>query len=147
MFNLGAMYGSGRGVPKNDAEALKWYRMAADKGSAEAQYTLGDIYEDGTGVMQDYAEAMRWYRLAAVQGHAGAQNNIGRFYADGLGVPKDNVKTLMWFTVALPGLRGEEAANAQTFRDELASGMRRPQVMQAEEMAMRCRDSGFVSCD
>ena len=35
-----------------------------------------------------------------------------RLYANGLGVPKDNVKVLMWYTVALPGLRGEEATNA-----------------------------------
>jgi len=27
---LGAMYDSGRGVPQDDAEAVKWYRLAAE---------------------------------------------------------------------------------------------------------------------
>ena len=111
------LYSSGRVAPKNDAEALKWYRRAADQGFTEAQYTLGNVYEDGTGVMQDYAEAMRWYRMAAAQGHAGAQNNLGRLYADGLGVPRDRVKVLMWYNIALPGLRGEEASSALAYRD------------------------------
>ena len=62
-------------------------------------------------------------------------------------MPKDNVKTLMWFNLALPGLRGEEAANAQTFRDEFSSGMTRQQVAQAEELTTRCRDLSFMACD
>ena len=28
--NLGALYVEGRGVPQNDAEAMKWYRLAAE---------------------------------------------------------------------------------------------------------------------
>ena len=31
-FNLGLMYDNGRGVPKDEAEAVKWYRKAADQG-------------------------------------------------------------------------------------------------------------------
>ena len=30
-FNLGSMYRKGEGVPENDAEAVKWYRKAADQ--------------------------------------------------------------------------------------------------------------------
>ena len=32
-FNLGSMYESGRGVPKDDTEAVAWYRKAADQGN------------------------------------------------------------------------------------------------------------------
>ena len=39
--NLGYMYDNGYGVPENDAEAIKWYRKAADQGHANAQYNLG----------------------------------------------------------------------------------------------------------
>jgi TPR repeat protein len=28
------MYAKGRGVPKDDAEAIRWYRNAADQGDA-----------------------------------------------------------------------------------------------------------------
>ena len=31
-FNLGVMYGEGQGVPRDYAEALKWFRLAAAQG-------------------------------------------------------------------------------------------------------------------
>jgi hypothetical protein len=40
-FYVGWMYANGRGVSKNDAEAAKWYRLAANQGIASAQYCLG----------------------------------------------------------------------------------------------------------
>ena len=50
-----------------------WYRLAAEKGDALAQFKLGLMYESGEGVPQDFAEAVRWYRLDAEQGSAAAQ--------------------------------------------------------------------------
>ncbi len=41
-FNLGVMYDNGMGVPKDDAEAAKWYRLAAEQGNAMALGT--EIY-------------------------------------------------------------------------------------------------------
>ena len=46
--NLGIMYDNGNGVPENDAEAVKWYRKAADQGNAKAQYNLGVMYAMAT---------------------------------------------------------------------------------------------------
>ena len=57
------------------AVALKWYRMAAEQGDADAQTDLGIMYDNGFGVPQDYAEALKWYRKAAEQGYA---DEIGR---------------------------------------------------------------------
>ena len=74
--NLGIMYEFGKGVAQDDAEAVKWYRLAAEQGDAHGQYSLGLMYELGRGVAQDYAEAMRWYRQAADQGYKPA---IGRY--------------------------------------------------------------------
>src|SRR5262250_1684755 len=74
---LGSAYYRGRGVPQNDSEAAKWFRLAADKGNAVARFTLGVMYGEGRGVPQDYAEAARWYRRAAEQGDAQAQYNLG----------------------------------------------------------------------
>jgi hypothetical protein len=51
---------NGRGVPQNNAEALKWLRLAAAQGDAEAQNNLGSMYGSGRGVPQDYAEALKW---------------------------------------------------------------------------------------
>ena len=61
---LGAMYGTGQGVPQDYAEARKWYRMAADQGNADAQNNLAVMYVKGEGVPQDYVEAHKWFNLA-----------------------------------------------------------------------------------
>lgn len=39
-FNLGLMYQYGMGVDASNQEAIRWYRMAADQGLAEAQTNL-----------------------------------------------------------------------------------------------------------
>ena len=88
-FNLGVMYDIGQGVLQDDAEAVRWYRLAAEQGDATAQYNLGNMYANGEGVLKDAAEAVRWYRLAAEQGDATAQFNLGVSYDNGEGVLKD----------------------------------------------------------
>jgi TPR repeat protein len=76
----------GEGVTRDYAEALKWYRKAAEQGEANAQSNLGVMYHEGEGTARDYAEAVKWWRKAAEQGHADAQNNLGVMYAAGSGV-------------------------------------------------------------
>ena len=39
--NLGAMYDNGEGVPEDDAEAVRWYRLAAEQGHACSQHQAG----------------------------------------------------------------------------------------------------------
>ena len=74
------MNAEGRGVAWDDAEAVRWYRLAAEQGDADAQYSLGNMNAEGRGVARDDAEAVRWYRLAAEQGYARAQNRLGAMY-------------------------------------------------------------------
>ena len=69
-YNLGVIYNNGEGVPKDDAEAVRWFQLAAEQGYAKAQFELGYKYRWGHGVPLDDAEAGRWLRLAAEQGHA-----------------------------------------------------------------------------
>jgi len=61
------MYGNGRGVVKDDKEAVKWYRLAAEQGNADVQSYLGVMYDNGRGVLQDDKETAKWYLLAAEQ--------------------------------------------------------------------------------
>ena len=70
--NLGVMYDNGEGVPEDDAEAVRWYRMAAEQGNASAQNNLGVMYANGEGVPENYVLAYAWLNLAAAQGHEGA---------------------------------------------------------------------------
>jgi uncharacterized protein len=39
----GYIYQYGQGVSRDDAEAVKWYRLAAAQGDAEAQSSLGNM--------------------------------------------------------------------------------------------------------
>lgn len=79
-WQLGNCYADGRGVPKDDREAVKWYRLAAKQGEAEAQFYLGNCYVHGWGVPKDDRRAKKWFRRAAAQGHTEAsqmlQNSI-----------------------------------------------------------------------
>ena len=97
---IGWMYVNGEGVNQNDAEAVKWYRLAADQGDAWAQNKLGWMYENGEGVIQDDAEAVKWYRLAADQGNVDAQHNLGWMYDNGKGVVQDAVEAVKWYRLA-----------------------------------------------
>jgi hypothetical protein len=63
------MFAQGRGVAQNDVEAARWFRKAAVRGDAGAQYNLGNMFDQGRGVAQSEVEAARWYRKAADQGH------------------------------------------------------------------------------
>ena len=70
------MYFIGQGVSQDYKESVKWYRLSAEQGDAEAQFNLGLMYSEGQGVPQDDKEAVKWYRLAAEQGDADAREII-----------------------------------------------------------------------
>ena len=91
------MYAEGLGVPQDAAEAVAWYRRAAEQGDATAQSNLGAMYAEGLGVPQDAAEAVAWYRRAAEQGDARAQYNLGGMCREGRGVPQDAAGAVAWY--------------------------------------------------
>lgn len=64
-FQLGIIYGWGKGVPRDDREAAKWYRKAAKWGHPIALLNLGHMYGKGQGVPQDYVQAYKWFNIIA----------------------------------------------------------------------------------
>ena len=81
-YNLGVMYNVGRGVPEDDVEAVKWYRISARAGHPGSQNALGAMYEHGETVNVDMAKAYFWYTLAAGSGNAEASHNRSRLKAE-----------------------------------------------------------------
>ena len=63
-------------MAQDDSAAMKWYRMAADQGLANAQFSLGYMYLNGRGVPQNTSEALRWLHKAQVQGNERAKQCI-----------------------------------------------------------------------
>ena len=82
---------------KQYADAVSWYRKAADLGHAGAQNNLGVCYDRGEGVAADEIEAVKWYRKAAEQGDAIAQCNLGNSYRYGWGVAVDLAEAKKWY--------------------------------------------------
>ncbi len=87
-LRVGAAYDFGKGAPRDGTEAMKWYRMAADRGNAEAQNSVGS----GLQAERRYEEALPWYEKASAQGHALATNNLAYLHDLGLGVKQDRRK-------------------------------------------------------
>lgn len=86
---------------RNFVEAAKWYRLAAEKGHAEAQFLLGVQFFEGLGVKKDEVEATRWYRKAAEQGHAQGQYSVGVILADDDHCDaKQKAEAVQWFRKA-----------------------------------------------
>ena len=69
------MYDFGEGVIQDYKEAVKWYRLAAEKGLPLAQLNLGFMYKDGLGVIQDKVLAHMWWNISASQGNESAKKN------------------------------------------------------------------------
>jgi uncharacterized protein len=136
---LGLLYYRGRGgVQQNDAEALKWFLLAADRGNALAEFNLGVMHAEGRGVPQDNGEAARWYRLAADRGSPQAQYNLGLWYANGDGGSADNVRAHMWFNLAaarFPASDSRSRSVAANSRDAVAGIMTSEQIAEAQRLA------------
>ena len=49
------------------AEAVRWYRLAADQGMPTRRTTSAS-YANGEGVPQDYVDAHMWFNIAAANG-------------------------------------------------------------------------------
>jgi len=141
---LGFMYAKGQGVLQDYAEAVRWFRLAAEQGdNTPAQGALGFMYANGRGVPQDYAEAVRWYRMAAEQGDAFAQGVLGFMYSNGQGVLQDIVLAHMWFNIA--SANGYEKATQN--RALVVEQMTREQIADAQDRARVCMSSGYQDCE
>ena len=127
------MYSNGEGVPEDDTEAVRWYRMTAEQGHVSAQHNLGNKYVNGEGVPEDDTEAVRWFRIAAEQGYVPAQNNLGFMYDYGEGVPEDDVQAYAWYSIA--AAQGTELAKEN--KERTAKGMTRAQIAEAQKLSRK----------
>ena len=59
------MHANGWGVPMNDVEAAKYYRLAAEGGFVQAMTSLAYVTYRGIGVEEDVTEGYMWYYIAS----------------------------------------------------------------------------------
>ncbi|MGH8525620.1 MAG: tetratricopeptide repeat protein, partial [Gammaproteobacteria bacterium] len=56
-YQLALMYANGRGVPRDQAQAAKWFEKATAVLDPGAQFNLGIMYFEGQGAPRDYEQA------------------------------------------------------------------------------------------
>jgi ankyrin repeat protein len=84
LYQLGALYQTGKGVKKDYTKALYLFQQAAEKGQAKAQYSLAQMYENGWGTTPDQQHAFIWYTRSAEGGYRQALTKVKRIQAGGL---------------------------------------------------------------
>lgn len=100
-YSLGAMYGAGEFVKKDDREAARWYLAAAEQGHVEAQRNLGLMYLYGEGLERDFTKGIDWIVKAAHGGSIDAMKALATAYEHGLyGLVKDLNSSSLWERLA-----------------------------------------------
>ncbi len=103
----------------SDAEAVSWYRKAAELGKMSAEISLAQAYADGRGTARNPHEALRWYRAAAEDGNGEAVFHVGFAYEYGLGVEANLEEAQRWYLRA--SQNGDSDTKTRRPFDDIAS--------------------------
>ncbi len=106
--NLGWMYQTGKGLPKDLKKAVEWYLKAAKQDHTIAKNNLGVMHESGWGTKKNLKRAAYWYREAASTGYSYGQYNYGKMLLEGAGVDKNPKEAAYW--LGLAALQGVDEA-------------------------------------
>jgi hypothetical protein len=108
---IGALYDNGLGVASDEAEAFRWYSLAADQNFPLAMRNIGTMYATGHGVPYNLAQAQQWLGRAA-----GAGDQVAAKRLAGLppvaAAPADPVKTPLFSTSSSVGTAPATDASA-----------------------------------
>lgn len=131
---LGQFFLTGKSIPRNYAEALKWYTLSAENGDRESQAELAFLYYTGLGVNRDFEKAFLWYERSAMQGLAVSQYSLGVMYYSGNGVKKtDVVKAYAWLSLSA----AQNHMDAVSARDYVETTMSPGELKESQEYALK----------
>ena len=74
------------------------YKIDAEEGDLDAQFSLGIHLLHGIGVSVDKCEAFKWFKRAAESGHIKSMHMYGLCYFNGEGITIDKHEGLKWIT-------------------------------------------------
>ncbi len=119
MFNLGVIAESPYTGMVKYAEAMKWYKKAAEFGHYQSMNNVGNFYLKGQGVEQDYEIARQWYEEAIKGNNDYAYTHLGEIYENGWGVEVDLEKAAEFYETAVEfnAYKGQE--NLERVRQKL----------------------------
>jgi len=96
-YMMGLIYDYGH---RDQQKAAAYFKTAADKGDADAEFKLGWACLTGGGVIKDVNQALSWFQKSAEQGNVNAQFNLGTLYSAGGTVPRDWKQAFFWLEKA-----------------------------------------------
>ncbi len=135
------------GDDSDQAQAVQWYRQAAEQGHCAAQFHLAQMHAQGKGGVRDEAAALLWLRRAAEAGHGGAQYHLGvRLYRASKGKIGSEASELRIESLRLlhqavaQSWRGAEAA-----REFVLLGMTKREAAEGEHRAKASRATPATS--
>jgi hypothetical protein len=135
----------GKGVAKDDAEAMQWAHRAADAGNTDAMDFVGHAYLRGSAIKGNPEIAFGYFKAAAKESAQGAFN-LGQCYFGAQGTEQDVAKALEYWKKAAEKGHGRAASSAAMayFSGEGAA----PDPVQARRLAERAAElndpSGLV---
>jgi TPR repeat protein len=103
MEMTGNAYREGRGTARDPPEAAKWYRRAADAGSAMGAFSLGMLIGTGEAGPKDAPEVVRLMQRAAAGGVASAHYVLANYLDVGHGTGRDREAAARHFVEAARG--------------------------------------------
>ncbi len=142
--SLGWLYAHGRGgIPRNLAQAARYFRRAAAQDNADAITNLGWMYAEGwIGGAQNDSQAIPLFRKAALAGNDIAQNDLALAYLHGKdGLRVDNAKGLRWLKIAL-AQNSNAALNTMGELYQYGEGGLRQDEIRAEGYFLRAAHNG-----
>ena len=110
-WDLATHYRDGKGVAKDDAEALMWAHRAADHGHADAMDFVGFAYLRGAIVKRNPVIAIGYFRAAAEES-AQAAFDLGQCYYGAQGTEQNCAKALEYWKQAAERGHGRAASCA-----------------------------------
>ena len=96
-IHFGCCLHAGRGVRRDDSEALRWFKRAQLQSDPVAAINIASIYAD----RGNNRRALFWYQRAAASGDGDALVEVGRRYYTGVGVRRNPEHAVRCFHEAI----------------------------------------------
>ncbi len=97
MYRLGSMYARGSGVPRDEAEAVRWFRMGANAGNTQSMTDLALMLFEGRGAERNTTEALSLLKSAADSGNTNAQWRYASVLNEGKYATKDPAQAIVYY--------------------------------------------------
>ena len=140
---LGDAYLAGSYFPRDFSEAVRWYKLASEAGSTEANATLARYYE--VALKTDYVLARTYHLKASLAGHVASQFSVAERYRSGInGFEQDTVEAYAWYNVCAASGNQEAAAardrlEFQIISTQKAAAQKRSRELLAEIEANKAK--------